>query len=46
MYQITFKFEEKGKEPITIQNCAVDDSVLEVALKNVAYVPAVLAIFI
>jgi ferredoxin, 2Fe-2S len=34
MYNITFKFEEKTKETITITNCAVDDSILEVALKN------------
>ncbi|MFM2387415.1 MAG: hypothetical protein RL660_2172 [Bacteroidota bacterium] len=34
MYNITFKFEEKDKQSITINNCAVDDSVLEVALKN------------
>jgi ferredoxin, 2Fe-2S len=34
MYNITFKFEEKGKEPITINNCPADDSVLEIALKN------------
>jgi ferredoxin, 2Fe-2S len=34
VYNITFEFEEKGKEPITINNCAEDDSVLEVAIKN------------
>lgn len=34
MYSINFKFEEKGKESITVENCAVDDSILEVAIKN------------
>jgi ferredoxin, 2Fe-2S len=34
MYNITFQFEEKNKETITIHNCAVEDSILEVALKN------------
>jgi 2Fe-2S ferredoxin len=34
MYTIHFKFEEKGLEPVTIEQCAVDDSILEVALKN------------
>ena len=34
MYTINFKFEQKGHEPITIENCEVDDSILEVALKN------------
>ncbi len=34
MYNIRFEFEEKGKEPVTISNCAVDDSVLEIAIKN------------
>ena len=34
MYTINFKFEEKGKEALTIENCAIDDSILEVALKN------------
>jgi 2Fe-2S ferredoxin len=34
MYTITFKFEEKGKEPITFNNVEADQSVLEVALKN------------
>ncbi len=34
MYQITFKFEEKGKQPIVIDEAPVDDSILEVALKN------------
>jgi ferredoxin, 2Fe-2S len=34
MYNITFQFEEKNKETVTINNCAEDDSILEVALKN------------
>jgi ferredoxin, 2Fe-2S len=34
MYKVTFKFEEKNKETISLDNCAVDDSILEVALKN------------
>ena len=34
MYNITFKFEEKNKETVTINNCEVDDCILEVALKN------------
>lgn len=34
MYTITFKFEEKGKEPITFENVESDQSILEVALKN------------
>jgi 2Fe-2S ferredoxin len=34
MYNITFRFEEKNKETVTINNCEVDDSILEVALKN------------
>lgn len=34
MYNITFKFEEKGKEPITFNNIEADQSILEVALKN------------
>jgi 2Fe-2S ferredoxin len=34
MYSITFKFEEKGKEPVTITDIEPGDSVLEVALKN------------
>ena len=34
MYSITFKFEEKGKEPITFNNIESDQSILEVALKN------------
>jgi ferredoxin, 2Fe-2S len=34
MYTITFKFEQKGKEPITLDNIEADQSILEVALKN------------
>jgi 2Fe-2S ferredoxin len=34
MYSITFKFEEKGKQPITFTDIKPDQSILEVALKN------------
>ncbi|MBZ5856211.1 2Fe-2S iron-sulfur cluster-binding protein [Flavihumibacter profundi] len=34
MYSITFKFEQKGLEPITLNNVAADQSILEVALDN------------
>ena len=34
MYSITFKFEQKGLEPITLNNIEDDQSLLEVALKN------------
>ena len=34
MYTITFNFEQKGLEPITITNVEPDQSLLEVALKN------------
>ena len=34
MYTIHFKFEEKGLEPVTIENVAPDQSILEVALDN------------
>jgi 2Fe-2S ferredoxin len=34
MYTITFKFEQKGIEPVTINNVEDDQSILEVALKN------------
>ena len=34
MYNIKFKFEQKGLEPITISNVEDGQSVLEVALKN------------
>jgi 2Fe-2S ferredoxin len=34
MYSITFKFEQKGLEPIQLGGIASGQSVLEVALKN------------
>ena len=34
MYTVTFKFEQKGLEPITINNVEPDQSILEVALTN------------
>lgn len=34
MYNITFKFEQKGLTPITISTEDGDQSILEVALKN------------
>ena len=34
MYTITFKFEQKGLEPVTLSGIEPDQSVLEVALKN------------
>jgi len=34
MYNITFKFEQKGLEPVTIANQEPEQSILEVALKN------------
>ncbi len=34
MYNVTFKFEQKGLEPITIKNVEAEQSILEVALKN------------
>ncbi len=34
MYNITYRFEEKGREPITITNVPDGDSILETALKN------------
>ena len=34
MYTITFKFEQKGLQPITLENIPPDQSLLEVALKN------------
>lgn len=34
MYTVTFRFEEKGKEPVTLTNIDHDQSLLEVALKN------------
>ncbi len=34
MYTITFKFEQKGLEPITLENIDADQSILEVALTH------------
>jgi 2Fe-2S ferredoxin len=34
MYDITFHFEQKGLEPITLRDIEPDQSILEVALKN------------
>jgi len=34
MYTITFKFEQKGLEPVTLHDIESDQSILEVALKN------------
>ena len=34
MYRITFNFEQKGLEPITISDVSDGQSILEVALKN------------
>lgn len=34
MYSIKFKFEQKGLEPIVINNVTAGESILEVALKN------------
>lgn len=34
MYSITFKFEQKGLETVTISNVEPEQSILEVALKN------------
>ncbi len=34
MYTITFKFEQKGLEPISFENIKDGESILEVALKN------------
>ena len=34
MYTVTFKFEQKGLEPVTINNVEPDQSILEVALIN------------
>ena len=34
MYTIRFNFEQKGKEPVTIDNIAGGDSILEIALDN------------
>lgn len=34
MYEITFRFEQKGLEPVTLTEIEPDQSILEVALKN------------
>jgi len=34
MYNITFKFEQKGLEDVMVENAPEGDSILEVALKN------------
>jgi 2Fe-2S ferredoxin len=34
MYNVTFKFEQKGVEQVTIENVESGQSILEVALKN------------
>lgn len=34
MYNVTYKFEQKGLEDITIKNVEADQSILEIALKN------------
>jgi 2Fe-2S ferredoxin len=34
MYNIRFRFEQKGLEPVTLANIAPGDSLLEIALKN------------
>ena len=34
MYTIQFRFEEKGREPVTLTNIESDQSLLEVALLN------------
>ena len=34
MYNVTYKFEQKGLEPVTIENVEPDQSILEVALTN------------
>ncbi|MFI5196361.1 MAG: 2Fe-2S iron-sulfur cluster-binding protein [Chitinophagales bacterium] len=34
MYTIKFKFDQKGLSPVTIENVAPDQSILEVALAN------------
>lgn len=34
MYSITFKFEEKGLSPVTLENVEADQSILEIALNN------------
>lgn len=34
MYNVTYKFEQKGLEPVTIENVEPDQSILEIALQN------------
>ena len=34
MYTVTFRFEERGREPVILTNIHDDQSLLEVALKN------------
>lgn len=34
MYTVKFRFEEKGREPITLTNIEPDQSILEIALLN------------
>lgn len=34
MYKVTFKFEEKGLQPVIIHNVEPDQSILEIALTN------------
>ncbi|MDQ6844694.1 MAG: 2Fe-2S iron-sulfur cluster-binding protein [Bacteroidota bacterium] len=34
MYNVTFKFEQKGLEPVTLENIEPDQSILEIALQN------------
>jgi len=34
MYNITFKFEQKGLEPVTLENIEAGQSLLEIALTN------------
>lgn len=34
MYKIHFKFEQKGLEPVTLENIEPGDSILEIALTN------------
>ena len=34
MYRITFNFEQKNLQPVTLENVAPDQSILEIALDN------------
>jgi ferredoxin, 2Fe-2S len=34
MYTIHFKFDQKGLEPVTLENITADQSILEIALDN------------